>query len=64
MSTMSLYTFQDAHGQDHGSYSTTSTTEAKEYAQRHRLQVVENVYEWTEAIPVPEWDYTDKGDAA
>jgi hypothetical protein len=61
MSTLSLYSFEDAEGNEEGTFTTMKWDEAKEYASRYHLRVIENVYEWSEAVPVPGGDYTARG---
>lgn len=58
MATISLYTFENAEGSEYGVYSTQDPSEAREYASRYGLRVVENVYEWSESVPVEGWDFT------
>jgi hypothetical protein len=58
MGEISVYSFEDANGDDHGTFTTMKWDEAKEYAQRYGLRVIENVYEWTEAVPVPGFDFS------
>lgn len=39
-------------------FQTLNLSEAKDYARRSRLRLVEHVYEWTEKIPVEGCDFT------
>lgn len=55
---ISVYSFRDADGEDAGEFKTQNFEEARQYAQKNSLCVVENVYEWQEAIPVDGADFT------
>lgn len=58
MAEISVYTFEDADGNEDGTYSTQNSREAEEHARKYELRVIENVYEWQEAVPVEGWDFT------
>jgi hypothetical protein len=57
-----LYTFESKDGHEAGTFQTHNSQEAKEYAQQNGLRVVENIFEFSESIPIPEWDYTGQDD--
>jgi len=59
---ISVYTFEDKDGNEFGAYQTQDFEEAKRYAQEGSLRVIENVFEWSEAIPVEGADYTKTDD--
>jgi hypothetical protein len=56
--TLELYSFEDADGNESGTFTTREIEEAKQYAQDNGLRVIANVYEWSEAVPVSGCDYT------
>jgi hypothetical protein len=58
MAQISVYTFEDKDGNSDGVYQTQDFREAKQYAMDNSLRVIENVYEWSEAIPVEGADFT------
>lgn len=62
MATISVYTFEDADGNEQ-EYSTQNSIEAKEYASKYNLRVVDNEYEWSDSSLVAEWDFTEKPEA-
>lgn len=45
---MHLYTFEDAEGHESG-YSTTDYRDAKDYAIRGQLRIIDNTYEWADS---------------
>jgi hypothetical protein len=55
-----IYVFYDATGNEWGSFQTRNFQEALEYAQENMLQVMEEVYEYSETRPVDGADFTDK----
>lgn len=56
--TVTLYTFGEGPElEPAGTFTTFKADEAREYAKQNHLAVIANEYEWTEAIPVEEWDY-------
>lgn len=55
---ISLYTFEDAEGNEFGTYNTQKASEAESYARANNLRVIDNIYEWEESVPVPGWDFT------
>jgi hypothetical protein len=57
--TITLYSFEDRDGNAVGSYTTQDYREAKWHASQYKLRLIENIYEWTEAVPVPGDDYTE-----
>ena len=54
--TLTVYTFKDAAGNEFGDFNTQDYDAAKEYAQRYRLLVIGNTYEWSDSEPLD--DYT------
>ena len=54
---MEVYTFENAAGQEAGSYSTTDPRKAKEYGEQHGLKVLAQQYTWEDSELV--WDFTD-----
>jgi hypothetical protein len=54
---ISLYTFEDIDGEE-DVFSTFNSKVAKEYAQKYNLRVIENIFEWSECIPVENCDFT------
>jgi hypothetical protein len=58
--TIAVYTFEDADGHEHGSYHTTSYDEACAHAERYRLRVIENVFDWSDSELVR--DHTGPGE--
>lgn len=44
--TLTLYTFEDEHGQPFGDWHTLNYDEAKRHAAAHGLLVVANEFEW------------------
>lgn len=61
MADISVYSFVDDEGEDESTYTTQDYQEAKEYASKYGLLIMENVYEWTEAIPLDDFRTTDAG---
>lgn len=59
---ISVYSFEDRDGNEYGTFTTQDYQEAKAYAAENKLRVMENVYEWSEAIPVEGDDYTGADD--
>ncbi len=57
---ISVYTFEDADGNEAGSYKTQDFKEADAYAKKYHYRIIENIYEWTEAYPVDGFDYTER----
>ena len=57
MSNISVYGFENNKGEP-DEFTTLNFEEAKEYARRYQLKIVEHVYEWTEQVPVEGHDYT------
>lgn len=57
MSQLCVYTFEDADGNEVGCWSTQNAQEAKAHGQQYSYNVIENVYEWDEAVPVEGWDF-------
>jgi HEPN domain-containing protein len=58
MSVISVYSFEDSYGNENGTWTTINAQEAREHAVKYGLRVIENVYEWTESVPVAEWDFS------
>jgi hypothetical protein len=54
--TITVYTFEDEEGREQ-LFETQDVQEAKEYARENHLIAIANEYEWSEAIPVPDWDF-------
>ena len=59
MSTLTLYTFEDADGSEQ-TYSTTNTYEAREAAERNGWLAIANEYEWSDSEPA--WDFRPDAD--
>ena len=59
---LTLYSFEDKNGDESGCYTTQDFEEAKAHAMKYRLRLIENVYEWTEAVPYPGCDFTEDED--
>ena len=57
MSTIEVFTFQNAKGETAGSYSTTDPQEAKAHGQKYALKVIANQYSYDDSEVV--WDFTD-----
>jgi len=57
MSTITVYSFTDENGEEHGVFNTQDAREAEDYARRESLNVVANEYEWTEAVHVEAWQF-------
>ena len=55
---LTLYSFEDADGNEYGTWTTQNYDEAKKYAARYRLRIIGNEYEWSEAVPLD--DYTSR----
>ncbi len=53
--SIALYTFETAEGLD-DAFATLDAAEAEDYARRHGMRCVANVYECTRSETV--WDYT------
>ena len=60
MSTIEVYTFENAKGETAGSYSTTDSHEAKEHGEKYGLKVIANQYSYDDSELV--WDFTDIAD--
>ena len=60
MSTLTLYGFEDADGNESGTFTTMIPGEAEKYARKYRLRVVAMEYEYSESTVVWEWDFTEK----
>lgn len=58
--TITLYSFEDADGEEAGCYTTQNYEEAKAYARQYGCRVVANEYAWSEAILLD--DFTEKTD--
>jgi len=50
-----LYSFESC-GEQFGTYYTQSYREAKKYAEKHRLAIIENIYEWQEGVQVESFE--------
>lgn len=59
MSTIEVYTFEDARGEP-DSYTTLDPQHARERAQRYGLRVVAREYEYADSETV--WDFTPDDD--
>ena len=59
MSTISLYTFEDASGSEQ-TFTTFNAAEAKETAERNGWKCYDNEYEYSDRNPA--WDFTDSID--
>lgn len=57
MATISVYTFEDADGNE-DLFNTDDAEAAKAYAMQNNLRVIDNEYEWSYSTPVTEWDFT------
>jgi len=57
--SVSVYSFENAAGDQDGCYTTQDFDEAREHAAKYKLRLIENIYEWAEAIPVEECDFTE-----
>lgn len=57
--TISMYSFEDKDGEESGCFTTLNFRDAEEYARKYNLRIIENVFEWSEAIPVEGGDYTN-----
>jgi hypothetical protein len=57
MSDISRYTFEDSNGYEIAA-ETSNGREAMEIARRNGWRVIDNVYTFSESLPVYEWDFT------
>jgi hypothetical protein len=57
--SISVYSFEDREGHEDGTYQTQCYRDAQEHARRYGLRLIDNIYEWQEAIPVEGDDYTE-----
>lgn len=58
MSTIMLYTFEGPDGCEE-TYTTFSSTEAKEHGRKYNLLVIEREYEYSDSEPA--WDFRREG---
>lgn len=58
--SIEVFTFEDADGNEAGSFSTQSATEAKEHARRNGYRVRANTFEWADSELVDAWDWTER----
>jgi hypothetical protein len=58
MAAMTLYSFEDADGNEPGTFTTTNYDEAKEYAARYKYKVIANEYVWDDSELVD--DFTEQ----
>lgn len=49
MTTLTLFTFRDASGNEYSSYSTMDQTDAEVYGARHNLRIIANTFEWSDS---------------
>lgn len=61
MSSITVYTFEDADGNEVGTFQTQIAVEAKDYAQKYGYNVRANEYEYSDGYLVDEWQFA-KGD--
>lgn len=57
--TITLYTFEDADGNEVGSYSTQSGPDAKDYARQYGYNVKANEYEFADSYLVGGWCFAN-----
>jgi GH35 family endo-1,4-beta-xylanase len=55
-----LYSFEDADGNEFGTYTTESAVNAQDYARQNHLRVRAHTYEWTDSELVEGWDFTGR----
>jgi predicted DNA-binding protein (UPF0251 family) len=58
--TITVYTFEDMHGDDSGTFETQNYDEAKRHAAQYRLRIMANEYEWSEAYPLEDYTGADE----
>lgn len=46
--TITVYSFEDRDGNEHGCFTTQDYKEALSYASRYRLRIVANDFEWSD----------------
>jgi hypothetical protein len=51
-----VYTFENAEGQEEGSYQTQNINDARQYAQKYKLRLIANTFVWDDSELVE--DYT------
>lgn len=56
MDRVEVYTFEDAAGNEFGSYTTQDIREAREYARKYRLRIIARIFEYADSELVE--DYT------
>lgn len=59
--TITVYTFEDANGNEVGSYSTQSSADASDHARQHGYNVKANEYEFADSYLVDEWCFAESG---